>query len=353
MAEHVSHGMRAEIEEQPAVLQRCLVDGGPEIAEAVALIRATKPELILVAARGSSAYAGMYLRSLAAAHLGIPVIGCAPSVNTVYGRSMTWPHAVLIAISQSGQGPDVLTVVEDAVSAGIPSIAICNDPESPVARATDVVVRCQAGPEAITATKSYLAEVSLCAALVAGWAGSEPLGEGLRRAPEAVAAAIRTALTWLGDGPGAELVDALATAERALVVSRGHDLATAYEVALKITETGGLMATGMSAADFLHGFVVLATSETPLLAIRPDGPAGPSVDRALEGAARYGARQWIIGGAEVASVSGALSVGSDLPTDLSPLVFPVPGQLAAEMAARRRGRDPDRPDGLAKVIRTY
>jgi glucosamine--fructose-6-phosphate aminotransferase (isomerizing) len=345
--------MRAEIEEQPAVLQRSLGDGAPEIAEAVALIRATKPEVILLAARGSSAYAGMYLRSLTAVHLGIPVIGGAPSVHTVYGRSMRWPRAVLIAISQSGQGPDVLTVVEDAVNAGVPSIAICNDPDSPMARATDIVIPCRAGPEAITATKSYLAEVALSAALVAGWAGSEPLRQGLERAPEAVAAALRAATSWLADGAGSDLVEALAAADRALVVSRGHDLSTAYEVALKIAETGGVMATGMSAADFLHGFVVLATGGTPLLAIRPDGAAGPSVDRALEGAARYGAPQWVIGGGEVAAIDGALSIGTDLPTELSPLVFPVPGQLAAEMAARRRGRDPNRPDGLVKVIRTY
>jgi glucosamine--fructose-6-phosphate aminotransferase (isomerizing) len=353
MTDATSRGMRAEIAEQPAVLERCLRDSAPQVAEAVALIRAARPELIVIAARGSSAYAGMYLRSLAAAHLGVPVIGGAPSVHTVYGRSMTWPHAVLVAISQSGQGPDVLSVVQDAVGAGIPSIAICNDPASPLARATDVVIPCRAGPEAITATKSYLAEVALCAAVVAGWSGSAVLRSGLDRAPAAVAATVSAAASWLDAGAGAGLVDALSTADRALVVSRGHDLATAFEVALKIAETGGLLASGMSAADFLHGFVVLATPGTPFLAIRPDGAAGPSVDRAREGAARHGASQWLIGGPEVAGIGGALSVGSDLPTDLSPLVFPVPGQLAAEAAARRRGRDPDRPDGLVKVIRTY
>jgi glucosamine--fructose-6-phosphate aminotransferase (isomerizing) len=345
--------MLDEIHQQPAVLERALRDGAGQIEAAVEVIRRAGAEMIVIAARGSSAYAGTYFRSLAETILGVPVLRAAPVVRTTYNRSVAWRRAVMIAISQSGQGPDTLAVVEDAADAGIPVIAIVNDEESPLAAAADVVIPCRAGPEAITATKSYTAELALLAALVAGWARDEELRRGLETVPGAVAAAIESGRKWLEAGAGAELIGALTDCDRATVISRGRNLGTAREVALKITETGGVFTAGLSAADFLHGQVVLATPEVPLLALRPDGPVGASVDRALEGATPYGARQWLIGGREVAGRAGALDLAYELPESLSPLALAVPGQLVAEKTALARGRDPDRPNGLVKVIRTY
>jgi glutamine---fructose-6-phosphate transaminase (isomerizing) len=345
--------MLDEIEQQPAVLERALRDGAGEIEAAVEVIRRAGTEIVVIAARGSSAYAGTYFRSLVETLLGVPVLRAAPVIRTAYNRSVAWRRAVMIAISQSGQGPDLLAVATDAADAGIPIIAIVNDTESPLAGAADVIIPCRAGPEAITATKSYLAEVALLAALVARWTRSDELRRGLDKAPGAVAGAIEAGNEWLDGGSGADLVAALTESDRALVISRGHNLGTAREVALKITETGGVFTAGLSAADFLHGHVVLATPGVPLLAFRPDGPTGASVDHALEGAAPYGARQWVVGGHEVAGRPGALAITDGLPESLSPLTFVVPGQLLAERAARKRGRDPDQPDGLVKVIRTY
>lgn len=347
----LSH-MLSDIEHQPEVLERSLREGATDIDAAGDLIRRSAPELIVIAARGSSAYAGTYARSLIESMLGIPVVRAAPVVETTYRRTVDWQHAVLIAISQSGGGPDVQAVVAGASAAGIPTIAITNDTSSGLADIADLVVPCRAGPEAITATKSYVTEVALLAALVASWTGDAGLRAGLGRAPGAVAGAIADARSWLDLGAGADLVEALAAAPGALVVSRGHNLATAREVALKVTETSGMFATGVSAADFLHGWVVLATESVPLLAFRPDGPAGPSVDRALERAFPYGARQWVVGGRETMARAGALALIVDLPEVLTPLPFVVPGQLLAERVARQRGRDPDRPVGLVKVIQT-
>jgi glutamine---fructose-6-phosphate transaminase (isomerizing) len=300
--------MLDEIHQQPAVLERALSDGAGQIEQAVELIRRAGTELVVIAARGSSAYAGSYFRSLAETILGVPVLRAAPVVRTNYNRSVAWRRAVMLAISQSGQGPDTLAVVEEAVDAGIPVIAIVNDEASPLAAAADLVLPCRAGPEAITATKSYTAELALLAALVAGWARDEELRRGLERVPSAVAAAMEAGEKWLESGTGSELIGALADCDRAMVISRGHNLGNAREVALKITETGRVFTAGLSAADFLHGQVVLARPEVPLIALRPDGPIGASVDHALDGARPYGARQWLIGGHEVAGRTDSLDL---------------------------------------------
>ena len=79
-------------------------------------------------------------------------------------------------------------------------------------------------------------------------------------------------------GPGAAAIEAFAAADRALLVSRGFNLATALELALKLKETCGLFAEAYSTADFMHGPLVLARADVPTLAIRPDGPMGVDVD---------------------------------------------------------------------------
>ncbi len=169
--------MLGEIEEQPAVLERCL-RGRSEIAEAVELIRGAAPDIVVIAARGSSAYAGLYARSLIETRIGIPVLHASAGARTIYGRRMAWHRAVVLGISQAGQSPDVCTLVADASVSGTPTIAITNDPDSPLAGTADVVVPCRAGAEAITATKSYLAELALLAAIVVGWTDDAALGAG-------------------------------------------------------------------------------------------------------------------------------------------------------------------------------
>ena len=135
-------------------------------------------------------------------------------------------------------------------------------------------------------------------------------------------------------------------------MSRGHNFATALELALKLKETGRVFADGYSSADFLHGPVALAGPGVPTLVPRPDGPVGASIDEALEVAERAGVDPWIIGADEVAGRPRALTLSAPLPEPLTPLAFIVPGLLLVEAVARARGMDPDAPPGLSKVTRT-
>jgi glucosamine--fructose-6-phosphate aminotransferase (isomerizing) len=152
-------------------------------------------------------------------------------------------------------------------------------------------------------------------------------------------------------------VSAIAETDRCLAASRGYNLATALEVALKLKETSGIFAEGYSTADLLHGPVALAAPGIPLLVFRPDGPMGRRIDDGVGHAAAAGSPVWMIGGREVeprASVDGAaaLALPLDVPEQLSPMALVLVGQLIAEAVAVRRGRDPDAPIGLRKVTMT-
>ena len=344
--------MAREIAEIPAVVERALDEGSADLDWVARAIARRPPRFVLVAARGTSDNAGVYARYLVETTLGIPVGLAAASVTTVYRAALAWDDVLLVAISQSGAAPDVAEVVAAARAAGAATLAITNEPASLLAGAAELVIPLRAGEErSVAATKTYVASLAVLADLVGRLAAGAPWAAGMDRLPEALGAALTTAGAWIR-GPGAACIDAFARSDEALVVSRGHNFATALEVALKLKETGRIFADGYSTADLLHGPVTMAGPELPTLAFRPDGAPGAAVDEALAVARRSGSVPWTMGGAEVAGRDRALVVAPDLPEPLTPLAYVLPGYLLAEAVARARGRDPDAPPGLTKVTRT-
>lgn len=345
--------MRREIAQIPAAVERIVAGAGHELAEVAAAVRRERPRWVMIAGRGTSDHAAIYAQYLFETQLGLPTGLAKPSVTTVYDAPVAWGGGLVLAISQSGQSPDIVAVVRAARAAGALTVAITNDSGSPLAAAAAWQLRCHAGRElAVPATKTYVAELAVVAALVAAIRPSSDLGDGLARLPDALRDTLARTRAWLA-GPGRDAVDDLAAADRVLVVSRGYNLATAMELALKLKETVGLFAEAYSTADFAHGPLVLATADVPILAIRPDGPMGDQVDATLAGVAAGGGRVTIIGGPRAADGrERALALPSVLPEALTPLLFIVPGQLLVEATAQRRGVSPDAPTGLGKVTRT-
>lgn len=342
--------MRREIAEIPAVVARHLDEGAAEVSAAAGAIRVAAPRFAMIAARGTSDHAAVYGRYLLETHLGIPTGLAAPSVTTAYRRNLRWTGGLLVAVSQSGSSPDVVEVTSAARRAGGLTIAITNAPRSPLGRAAQVTIDCRAGVErSVAATKSYVAQLVVFLALVAVASPSEQLRRSLARLPGDLEAVLRRSDDWIADPAGP--VGTIAATDRCLVVSRGYNLATALEIALKLKETAAIFAEPYSAADFLHGPVRLADPAVPLLALRPPGPIGRSLDAAVEVAARRGSPVWCVRLAGVASPR-CLVLGVRQPDLVSPLLLVVPGQLLAESVARARGFDPDAPPGLVKATRT-
>jgi glucosamine--fructose-6-phosphate aminotransferase (isomerizing) len=357
----MTSAMLAEIREIPEVVRGLLREGASESAQVAEAVRAASPRVVVVAARGTSDHAGVYARYLFESHLRLPVVLAASSLTTVYGRSMDWRDSLVVGISQSGEAPDVAAVVSAARRDGALTVAITNEPGSSLAGAARHTLACRAGTErAVAATKTYVAELAVVAALVAeltrgaaGTAGSDDLSVALPGLPDALAGVLAAGEAWIERADA--LVEALAASDRALVVSRGYDYATALEIALKLKETSRIFAEGYSSADLLHGPVALAEPAIPMLVFRPDGPMGSALDGSVARARTLGARPWIVGGRDLAgSADGVRTVALpiDVPEPLTPLAFAIPGQLVAESVARRRGMDPDAPPGLTKVTRT-
>lgn len=345
--------MRREIGQIPAAVARVVSSSNREVADVARAILAARPRWAMIAARGTSDHAAVYAQYLLETHLGLPSGLAKPSVTTVYEAEVAWKGGLVLAISQSGQSPDIVSVVRAARAAGALTVAITNDDASPLAAAAAHRLRCHAGRElAVPATKTYVTELAVVAALVSAIRPATDLADGLRGLPATLRAVLARTGGWL-DGPGSAAVPAFATSDRALVVSRGYNLATALELALKFKETVGLFAEAYSTADFAHGPRALAGADVPILAIRPDGPMGELVDATLDGVASRVGPLTVIGGAHAASHPGALALDLELPESLTPIALVVPGQLLVEATARARGVSPDAPEGLGKVTRTH
>ena len=344
--------MADEIREIPEAIDRLLNRGTRAIETAATLVSRAKPQWVSIVARGTSGHAAVYARYLIETRLGIPVSLTAPSTLGIYGARISWEGGLVIAISQSGQSPDLLAAVEAATRAGAGAIAICNDAESPLAAACETVVECHAGPElSVAATKSYVTSLLAVTWLVAQL-DTTP-GYTLASLPGVASRAIVAGRSWIERG---DVVDAFAAAAGALVLGRGYNLSTVLEVALKLIETSRLLAIGYSAADFEHGPSVLAGRGVPILAFESPTPIGSLLASSLARITEAGGEPWTVSHRGIRDTHQGdyhtLILPDSVPDEISPIVYAIPGLMLAEAVARRLGLDPDAPTGLSKVTLT-
>ncbi|HEU4655823.1 MAG TPA: SIS domain-containing protein, partial [Steroidobacteraceae bacterium] len=217
--------MFQEAAQSAKVVRRQLQANATLMRDLGATIRKLSPRAIVTCARGSSDHAATYAKYLIEAHTQVLTASAAPSVSSVYDASMDMRGAVFLAISQSGKSPDLLAAVEKARSSGALIVAICNTPQSPLARIAHYAIDIAAGPEtSVAATKSYVGSLSAIAHLLASWTEDIELMRALEAAPDQLDEA------WRADWSVA--TDALQSATNLFVVGRGFGLGIAQEAAL-------------------------------------------------------------------------------------------------------------------------
>ena len=326
---------RAEIEEQPKVAAR-LLDRGAATARAIGeRIREAAPRGFVIAARGSSDNAALYAKYLFGARNRALVALAAPSLFTHYARAPRLEGNCVVGISQSGESPDVVAVVEEGRRQGALTLAITNDPVSKLARAAELVLPMEAGPElSVPASKTYTASL-LALAMVSQAIDAEADFEA---ALAAVPGAMRDTL---GHEARLESLVAPLLGPRAVVLGRGFNFSTAEEIALKLSETSYVLARAWSLADFEHGPIAIVEAGLPVLMIDGGGAVAAGLDMLRKRLAEQGCHVLY------------LHDESGLPEALTPLTLALLGQLLAYKVAAAKGMDPDRPRTIQKVTRTW
>ncbi|MCB2178296.1 SIS domain-containing protein [bacterium] len=346
----MAKGLREEILEQPAVAARLLSEGWENIQRIAAEIKRQQIKYIFLAARGTSDNAGLYAKYLLGTHNRIPVALAGPSLFSIYDAPPHLDGALVLGISQSGQSPDILSVIEEGNRQGVPTLAITNDAASPLGQAATYCIDILAGEEkAVAATKTYMAQLLAIAMLSAALTGEKSQYAALQLVPGYLEQALR--LETLMEQAAAPYF----YMDQCVVIGRGFNYATAYEWALKLKEMTYVVAEPYSSADFLHGPIAMVESGFPVFMVATQGLVYPQLaDLAQLLIEEKRANLFIISDDEKLldlSVARVL-MPAGMPEWISPLVNILPGQLFAYYLTQRRGLSVDSPRGLSKVTKT-
>jgi len=340
--------MALEAAEAPAAAARLLASDGRAWDALGAWLRAAPPAQVLTVARGSSDHAAHYLGYLAAARLGRLVASLPMSVVTLYGARLQCRGLLAVALSQSGQSPDLVAPLQHIAAQGGHTLALVNDTASPLATAAQRVLGLHAGPEtSVAATKSFINQCVAGARLVAQWQPEPVFDAALQDLPAALSLAARA--DWRA------ALQVLAGATQMYVVARGTALPVAMELALKCKEVCGLQAEAFSGAELRHGPMALVQPGFPVLVLAPSGPAQAGLLALAAELQAHGARVLL---AVPPATPGVPDGPTRLPLadaphpDLAPVCLVQSAYPMVEALARARGLDPDRPRHLAKVTRT-
>jgi glutamine---fructose-6-phosphate transaminase (isomerizing) len=340
--------MLAEIAEQPAALERTISEERAKIAKLGNALKSRDIDLIVLVARGSSDNAALFGRYLLEITTGIPVSLSAPSVHTIYNAELRLDHALVVGVSQSGEGEDINRVLEGARKSGAYSVGITNEPNSSMTHLVDETLLMHGGRErSVAATKTFTGQMLLFYMLAAELA-QKPVPFSYETIPQLVAAALEQKPA-IG-----ELVQRYVFMENCVVVGRGLAYANAYELALKLMETCYVVAERFSSADFLHGPLAMVERHFPVILFAPPGVMLPGVKNLIERLRELHADTLTITSDPDAAnmCTRSILMSADIDEFVAPIPYIVPGQLFAALLAEAKGLDPDSPRSLSKVTRT-
>ncbi|UJF23105.1 glucosamine-6-phosphate deaminase NagB-II [Shewanella sp. OMA3-2] len=297
-------------------------------------LRDFKPKFVMIVGRGSSDHAGVFAKYLFEIEAGIPTFAAAPSVASVYGKTLQLEGALVIVISQSGRSPDILAQARMAKNAGAYCVALVNDETAPIKDIVDVVVPLRAGEEkAVAATKSYLATLSAILQVAAKWTQSESLAQAVDSLPQALQTAV--------DAEPQLTAESLDGVKNLVVLGRGLGYAVSKEIALKMKEVCSIHAEAFSSAEFLHGPVTLVEKKLAIVDVCINDESYASHVEQIDNVKQRGA-----------DLVHLNQTAANIHPRVAPLALLQRFYIDVAAVALARGINPDQPAGLKKVTQT-
>jgi glucosamine--fructose-6-phosphate aminotransferase (isomerizing) len=342
--------LRSEILEQPSVLGNLVSEQMPQVEKIAHAIRRKDFGYVFLAARGTSDNAGRYANYLLGAKNHMPLALATPSLFTFYQTPPKLKGALVIGISQSGQSPDIVSVLAEARRQDCMTLAITNAPASPLAAEADFVIDIQCGVEsAVAATKTYTGELMAIAMLAVALNSDQAGASDLASVPGWIA----QTLAW--EEKISRLAERYRYMDQCVVLGRGYNYSTAFEWSLKLKELTYVVADPYSSADFLHGPIAMVDQGFPVMAVAPSGHVFQNMLELLQRLrTQHAAELLTISDREEAFqlAQSTISLPPGIPEWLTPLVSIVPAQLFSYHLALTKGFDTEKPRSIHKVTRT-
>ncbi|MDM8519106.1 SIS domain-containing protein [Anaerolineales bacterium HSG6] len=345
----INSHLHKEIHQQPEVLQTLLNNERDVVQQLATAIKERDITHVIIAARGTSDNAARYAKYLLGAVNGMVVTLATPSLFSIYNQPPRFGNALVMGISQSGKSPDIVAVLAEARKQGALTAAISNFADSDLAKQADYVIKLNAGEEkSVAATKTYTTSLTAIAALSASLSDTDEMWENLGQIPSIVETTL---------GMSSEIIrstERYRYMEHCVVIGRGYNYATAFELALKLKELTYTIVEPYSSADFQHGPLALIEQGFPVIIVAPTGVVLPEMQSFMRTLTEHGAELITISDdKETLDLSRVpLTLPTNVPEWLSPLVSIIPGQLFAMHLAHTRDYSLDTPRGIRKVTET-
>jgi len=340
----------SEITEQPERIKSLLASQKKNIEQIAAEIQKRDIQYVFLAARGTSDNAGRYANYLLGAQNGLPLALATPSLFTYYNQQPKLKNALVIGISQSGQSPDIVSVLEEGKKQNCLTLSLTNEPNSPLAQASDFVIDLKAGPEkAVAATKTYTSELMAVAMLSTALSKNKKAWDEL----EKVSGWMKQVLKQ--NDFISQAAQRYRYIDQTVVLGRGFNYATAFEWALKMKELTYINAEPYSSADFAHGPIAMMVKGYPVFAVAPKGKVFDSMLEMLKRLRSDLSAELVVISNDKRALSLAqvpLTIPAEVPEWLSPLVSILPAQLFAYHLTLAKGYNTEQPRSIHKVTET-
>jgi glucosamine--fructose-6-phosphate aminotransferase (isomerizing) len=281
-----------------------------------------------------------------------------------YRNPVVQDNTLLVTISQSGETADTLAALQQVKAYSkkkgynLPTLTVCNAPESSMTRESDLVFLTHAGPEiGVASTKAFTTQlVSLSLLLTAIGRVQERMSakretiivQGLQKLPGLV----QNALSH--ESVIQQIANSFADKHNALFLGRGTMYPIALEGALKLKEISYIHAEAYPAGELKHGPLALIDESIPVIAIAPHDDLLEKLKSNLQEVNARGG-QMIVFEDEKSNTSsdGSFTVvktTTNVGRITAPITFNIALQLLAYHVALIKGTDVDQPRNLAKSV---
>jgi glucosamine--fructose-6-phosphate aminotransferase (isomerizing) len=357
------HFMLKEIFEQPEAVKSTLQDRiinnkvpkeilGPNVEKYL-----EKFKVVQIIACGTSYHAALVAKHWLERLAGIP---CHAEIASEfrYRRHAVQKDTLLVCISQSGETADTLSALREIKEEDyyVGTIAVCNVPESSLARECDSTLITHAGPEiGVASTKAFTTQLTALMLLVIVLGKKfeitndleSSLCAQLKNLPEKIKSTLAL------DSKIAQLAKTFADKQHTLFLGRGSHFPIAREGALKLKEISYIHAEAYAAGELKHGPLAIVDENMPVVAVAPNNVVLEKLKSNLEEVKARGGKLYIFADKKAGFKSDDISKVFEIDAPMNPvapILFTIPLQLLAYHCAIIKGTNVDMPRNLAKSV---
>ncbi|KUJ73002.1 glutamine--fructose-6-phosphate transaminase (isomerizing) [Thiomicrospira sp. WB1] len=366
LGEH-RHYMRKEIFEQPQAVTDTL-EG--RITKESVLVNAFGNEAeslfktieqVQIIACGTSYHAGLVAQYWFEDIIDLP---CRVEVASEYRyrNPVVRDNTLVITLSQSGETADTLAALQQIKqlkpAKNLPTLTICNVPESSLTRESDLTFLTHAGPEiGVASTKAFTTQLVALALLIMAVGKTQQrmsaeqeqkIVQGLQKLPGLVKNTLEN------EGLIAKIANGFADKTSALFLGRGTMFPIALEGALKLKEISYIHAEAYPAGELKHGPLALVDEQIPVVAIAPNDDLLEKLKSNLQEVKARGGHMIVFedekSGVDAHGEFEVVKATTNVGRITAPITFNIPLQLLSYHVALIKGTDVDQPRNLAKSV---